>query len=147
DRIRDMLLLGDPYLYLMMFTAMAVGTLGTRLLARFHARALLTGAPVAFERLRPERRHIVGSLLFGLGWSISDSCPAPIAGQLAQGVWWSLATIAGVFVGIELYFRTRGQRARRGVAEFQGRGYADYLIQRRFRGFGNRPAGHLRKTR
>ncbi|HEY1596644.1 MAG TPA: hypothetical protein VGF74_14710, partial [Thermoleophilaceae bacterium] len=47
DRIRDMLLLGDPYLYLMMFTAMAVGTLGTRLLARFHARALLTGAPVA----------------------------------------------------------------------------------------------------
>jgi len=105
DRIRDMLLLSDPYLYEMMFTAMAVGMLGTRLLARLRVRALLTGEPVSFERTRPEPRHFVGAALFGLGWSISDSCPAPIAGQLAQGVWWSLFTIGGILLGIELYFR------------------------------------------
>jgi uncharacterized protein len=107
DRIRDMLLLKDPYLYLMMFSAMAVGTLGNRALARLRARALLTGELVRFERSRPERRHVVGAVLFGLGWSISDSCPAPIAGQLAQGVAWSLYTIAGILLGIELFLRVR----------------------------------------
>jgi uncharacterized membrane protein YedE/YeeE len=65
------------------------------------------GTPVRFERSRPERRHIAGAALFGLGWSVSDSCPAPIAGQLAQGVWWSLFTIAGVLLGIELFYRVR----------------------------------------
>jgi uncharacterized protein len=111
DRIRDMLLLKDPYLYLMMFTAMAVGTLGARLLTRLRARALVTGELVSFERQRPGRRHVVGAVLFGLGWSISDSCPAPIAGQLAQGVGWSLFTIAGIFGGIELFFRLGERRA------------------------------------
>jgi uncharacterized membrane protein YedE/YeeE len=110
DRIRAMLLLEDPYLYEMMFSAMAIGFVGVRLLRRFHARALISGDLVAWVTERPARQHVAGAFLFGLGWAVTDSCPAPIAGQLAQGVWWSLATIAGVFVGIELYFR-RQERA------------------------------------
>jgi uncharacterized membrane protein YedE/YeeE len=110
DRIRDMLLLEDLYLYEMMFSAMAIGFLGLRVLRRFHARALITGGFVDWVTERPARHHLVGSFIFGLGWAVTDSCPAPIAGQLAQGVWWSIATLAGVFVGIELYFR-REERA------------------------------------
>ena len=107
DRIRDMLLLRDPYLYLMMFSAIAVAFTGTWLLRRRHARALLTGEPLSVERTRPERRHIVGAAIFGVGWAIADSCPAPIAAQLTQGVLWSVFTIAGVFVGGEVYLRRR----------------------------------------
>ena len=33
-----------------------------------------------------QRRHIVGSLLFGIGWAVADACPAPIAAQIGQGV-------------------------------------------------------------
>jgi uncharacterized membrane protein YedE/YeeE len=105
DRLREMLLLEDPYLYLMMGTAVAIGFVGVRLLRRLRVRALLTGAPVAWTTSRPERRHVVGSAVFGVGWAVTDSCPAPIAGQLAQGVLWSLFTIAGVVVGIALFFR------------------------------------------
>ena len=75
DRIRDMLLLRDPYLYLMMGTAVAVGFAGTRLLRRFRARALLTGDPVSWETEGPgaatwwarrsselgDRRHLPGA--------------------------------------------------------------------------------------
>ena len=107
DRIRDMLLLRDPYLYLMMFSAIAVAFVGTLLLRRRRARALLTGEPISVERTRPERRHFVGAAIFGVGWAIADSCPAPIAAQLTQGVLWSLFTIAGIFVGVELYLRRR----------------------------------------
>jgi uncharacterized membrane protein YedE/YeeE len=111
DRIRDMLLLRDAYLYLMMFSAIAVAFAGTWLLRRRRARALLTGEPLSVERTRPERRHIVGAAIFGVGWAIADSCPAPIAAQLTQGVLWSLFTIAGIFVGVEVYMRRRESAA------------------------------------
>jgi uncharacterized membrane protein YedE/YeeE len=111
DRIRDMLLLRDPYLYLMMFSAIAVAFTGTLLLRRRRARALLTGEPISVERTRPERRHVVGAAIFGVGWAIADSCPAPIAAQLTQGVLWSVFTIAGIFVGVELYLRRRERAA------------------------------------
>lgn len=105
DRIRAMLLLEDPYLYEMMFSAVAVGFLGLRALRRYRVPALATGRPVRWETEKPERRHLAGAAIFGLGWAIADSCPAPIAAQLAQGVGWSLFTIAGIFLGIELYLR------------------------------------------
>ena len=111
DRIRDMLLLEDLYLYEMMFSAMAVGFFGIRLLRRFHARALISGGFVEWVTERPAKHHLAGAAIFGVGWAITDSCPAPIAGQLAQGVWWSIATLAGVFVGIELYFRRQERLA------------------------------------
>jgi uncharacterized membrane protein YedE/YeeE len=107
DRLREMLLLEDLYLYFMMATAVTVGFLGVRLLRRLRVRALLTGTPVTWSTDRPERRHVVGAAIFGVGWAITDSCPAPIAGQLAQGVLWSLITLAGVLVGIALWFRAR----------------------------------------
>jgi uncharacterized membrane protein YedE/YeeE len=112
DRIRDMLLLRDPYLYLMMFSAIAVAFTGTWLLRRRRARALLTGEPLSVERTRPERRHFVGAAIFGVGWAVADSCPAPIAAQLTQGVLWSLFTIAGIFIGVEAYLRRREAVAR-----------------------------------
>ncbi|MEA2440269.1 MAG: uncharacterized protein QOH76_1693 [Thermoleophilaceae bacterium] len=112
DRIRDMLLLRDPYLYLMMFSAIAVAYAGIWVLRRRRARALLTGEPLSVERTRPERRHIVGAAIFGVGWAIVDSCPAPIATQLTQGVLWSLFTIAGIFIGVEVFLRRREAVAR-----------------------------------
>jgi uncharacterized membrane protein YedE/YeeE len=111
DRIRDMLLLDDPYLYLMMFSAIAVAFTGIFVLRRIRARALLTGEPLSIDRSKPQPRHFVGAAIFGLGWAISDSCPAPIAGQLAQGVAWSGFTIAGIAVGILLYLRLQERSA------------------------------------
>jgi uncharacterized membrane protein YedE/YeeE len=111
DRIREMLLLEDPYLYLMLGSGVLVASAGVRLLRRARAHALVTGEPVAWETLRPERRHVVGSVLFGTGWAVSDACPGPIAAQLGQGFAWSLFTLAGVVIGIALYLR-RQERER-----------------------------------
>jgi uncharacterized protein len=96
----------------MMFSAMAIGFIGIRLLRRFHVRALVSGDLVSWVTERPARHHVAGAFLFGVGWAVTDSCPAPIAGQLAQGVWWSIATLAGVLVGIELYLRQQERPVR-----------------------------------
>jgi len=122
DRLREMLLLQDAYLYLMMATAVAIGFVGVRVLRRLRVRALLTGAPVSWTTSRPERRHVVGAAIFGVGWAVTDSCPAPIAGQLAQGVLWSVFTIAGVLLGIALFFRRQERPA--GAAEAPPAGLA-----------------------
>src|SRR5207248_7953402 len=108
----QMLLLEDRYLYLMMFSSIAVAFLGARLLRLRRARALFTGELVNQESLRPEPRHLTGAAIFAIGWSVADSCPAPIAAQLAQGVMWSLFTIAGVFLGILAYFRWQERLAK-----------------------------------
>ena len=130
DRIRDMLLLKDAYLYLMMFSAIAVAGAGIWLLRRRRARALLTGERISVERTRPERRHFVGAAIFGVGWAIADSCPAPIAAQLTQGVWWSLCTIAGVFIGVEVYLRRREASARRASGRAADRSPVEAAVER-----------------
>ena len=110
DRIREMLLLEDLYLYGMMASAVVVGFIGLRALRRHGARSLLTREPINWVTERPRSNHITGAAIFGAGWAVADSCPAPIAAQLAQGVGWSVFTIAGVFAGIWLYFRYEDRR-------------------------------------
>ncbi|HEX2087925.1 MAG TPA: DUF6691 family protein [Solirubrobacteraceae bacterium] len=108
DAIRAMLLLEDAYLWKMFVLAVAVGFVGVRLVRGRRAR--LTGEPIAWATLRPERRHVTGALLFGAGWGLSNACPAPVAAQLAQGMWWSLCVLAGIAFGVHLYAR-HGEQA------------------------------------
>jgi len=103
--LQDGLLFRDAYLMLFFASALATAFVGLRVLKVLQARALLTGEPVSWTPVRPERRHIVGSLLFGTGWAIADACPGPIAAQLGQGVAWSLATTAGLVFGIWVFLR------------------------------------------
>jgi uncharacterized protein len=105
DVLRDGLLFRDAYLMLFFASALATAFVGMRVLKVLQARALLTGEPVSWTTVRPERRHVAGSLLFGAGWAIADACPGPIAAQLGQGVAWSLATTAGLVVGVWLFLR------------------------------------------
>jgi uncharacterized membrane protein YedE/YeeE len=105
DRIRDMLLLRDAYMWEMFALAVAVPFVGLRLMRRARTRALLTGAPVSWVVQRPERRHLEGAAIFGVGWAVSDVCPGPVAAQLGQGVLWVLPLLAGVLLGINLHVR------------------------------------------
>jgi hypothetical protein len=105
DVIQDMLLLEDAYVYLIMASAIAVGFVTTRLLRRARARAVLTGQPISWSIERPERHHVTGSVLFGLGWAMADACPGPIVAQLGQGFGWSIFTALGVVAGVVIYLR------------------------------------------
>jgi uncharacterized membrane protein YedE/YeeE len=116
DVIRKMLLLQEAYMYLIFASAVAVGFVGIRLLRRRRAHALVTGEPIGWTIAKPQRNHVVGSVLFGLGWAVSNSCPGPIAAQLGQGVGWTLFTIAGLGLGVSVYARRQRAEARRAQA-------------------------------
>jgi uncharacterized protein len=104
DVIREALLFEDSYLFLFFGSAVLTSAIGLRLVRG--RRAVLTGARVDWEPVRLQRRHVVGSLVFGAGWGIADACPGPIATQLGQGIWWSAFTILGVFIGVRIFLRS-----------------------------------------
>lgn len=111
--IRDALLFKSAYLFLFFGSAVATSCVGLRILRARRERALLVDRPVRWTVERPQRRHIAGSVVFGIGWAIADACPGPIATQLGQGIWWSVFTIAGLVTGIVLYLRGRQEAVRR----------------------------------
>jgi len=103
--LREALLFQHAYLFLMFASAVLVATVGLQLLRRRHTRALLSGHPINWIREAPTRRHMLGAAIFGLGWGISDACPAPIATQIGQGVGWAVFTLAGVVLGVYAFLR------------------------------------------
>jgi uncharacterized membrane protein YedE/YeeE len=119
--IREGLLFESSYLFLFFGAAVTTSFVGLWLLRRRAPRALLTGERVGWEPVRPERRHVAGSLLFGIGWGIAGACPGPIATQLGQGIVWGVPTTAGLVLGILLFRRLQARasdthRSRAGAA-------------------------------
>jgi len=100
DVIRDGLLFKDSYLYFMFASAVLTAAVGLQVLKR------LRGASWTPER--PERRHVTGAALFGLGWGIANVCPGPIATQVGMGIGWGYVTCVGAVAGVYLFLR-RGQ--------------------------------------
>src|SRR4051812_36286429 len=107
--IRGALLFEQSYLFLMFASAVGTAWVGLALLRRRERGSIFRGEPLTYTRDAPERRHIVGALLFGIGWGVADACPAPIAAQLGQGVGWAVFTFAGALAGVRL-FQRRGAR-------------------------------------
>ena len=97
-----MLRLMEPDVFLIMGSGIATATIGTRLLRRGRARAWAGGEPVSWKTALPERRHVVGSILFGVGWSIACVCPGPAAVLMGRGEISGFVTAAGMMIGIAI---------------------------------------------
>ncbi len=108
-----MLSLDSPRIYLLMGAAVAAAFVGARLLRG--RRTLLTGETIDWRPTCPNRSHVVGSVLFGIGWGISEACPGPTAAQLGAGRVLALAVAAGIVAGVKLQPRLAraSQRAAR----------------------------------
>jgi uncharacterized membrane protein YedE/YeeE len=100
NTFRRMLSLDSPHIYLLMGAAVGVAFVGARLVRG--RRAVLTGERIDWRASRPTRAHLIGSVLFGIGWGISDACPGPTAAQLGGGRTLALAVAAGILVGVRL---------------------------------------------
>lgn len=102
DQIVGALLFHRAYLWLMFATGVATTVVGLRVLRWTGTSTLVGREPIRWPTVLPQRRHVVGSALFGGGWALAGACPGPIAAQLGLGRLSSLLTLVGLFAGISL---------------------------------------------
>lgn len=74
----------DPSMAFVMAGALLVGTAAFRIVGK-RTRAIL-GARIALPTARDiDRRLVLGSLAFGIGWGLAGYCPGPAITALAVG--------------------------------------------------------------
>jgi len=92
----------DPSLALVMGGAIAVGV-GAFAVARSRTTALL-GGPMRLPRGGDvDRRVVVGSLVFGVGWGLAGFCPGPALVALGAGHWQAALFTAAMLAGMALH--------------------------------------------
>lgn len=115
--IRKMLLLREPDVFLIMGSAIVVAGIGVRVLRILRMRSLVGGELIAWSPSPVHSRHVVGSALFGAGWSVTCTCPGPVGAMIGQGHFAGLIVGAGLMSGIVLKHRLDARAVSRPAAE------------------------------
>ena len=107
DTIHAMLALEEIDVYLLMASAIAVSAPLLWLLER-RGYATPFGGALSLRRSRPQKHHVQGGALFGLGWAVAGTCPAPALVMISSGALLGLVAIPGIFLGLHLRERQVG---------------------------------------
>lgn len=102
QRIHDMFLFREPYMYLVITTAIVVGGISMFLIKRFQVNDM-TGNPIVYKPKPYHKGVIFGGMIFGMGWAITGACPGPIYAQIGGGEWIAVLTFIGAMGGMYLY--------------------------------------------
>lgn len=100
ETFHQMLTLRSARVYLLMATAVAVAFVGARLVR--HREAPLTRERVEWRPAQPSRSHVIGGIVFGVGWGVAEACPGPTAAQLGGGRILAVAVALGIGAGVWL---------------------------------------------
>jgi uncharacterized protein len=105
----------DPSLAFVMGGAIAVGVVAF-FVARRRSESFL-GAAMRLPAVRTiDRRLVLGSVMFGVGWGLAGFCPGPAVVALGMGQGKALLFVAAMLGGMVLFEWLERSRAGRGVA-------------------------------
>jgi uncharacterized membrane protein YedE/YeeE len=101
DYVQGMFLFERFQLYGILASGVVFTAPGLWLIKRYGRT--IAGAPIHIELKALNRGTIVGSLLFGVGWSLTGMCPGPILVNIGEGKVYAVAALAGALVGAALF--------------------------------------------
>lgn len=101
----------DPSLALVMAGAIAVGLIAFTLIrGRTHS---LLGEPLRLPAKKDlDRRLIMGSLGFGVGWGLAGFCPGPALVAIGAGAPKAMVFVAAMLAGMAIYQLLENRKAR-----------------------------------
>jgi len=98
DAIREMFLLADLHLVGVIGTAVAVSAVAFALIRKNHWKTV-SGQAITLTKKPMVKGLALGSVLFGVGWAITGTCPGTALAQIGEGRVSSIATFIGILVG------------------------------------------------
>jgi len=101
-RIQKMFNFEEPYMYLIIGTAVIVGIISVQILKRFGMKSV-SKEELDFSGKVLNKGTIIGGVLFGIGWAITGACPGPIFAQIGTGEYAAFSTFVGALSGSFLY--------------------------------------------
>lgn len=105
----------DPSLALVMVGAIAVGSIAFWL-AEQRSVSLLGETMRMPDKFGLDRRLVLGSLGFGVGWGIAGICPGPALVGLGTGELKALVFVVAMAVGMAVFELLERRRAKAGSA-------------------------------
>lgn len=103
-RIREMFLFNEAYMYLIIGSAVIIGSISVILLKKSGLKSL-ENQDLNFEGKDYNKGFVIGGLIFGVGWAITGACPGPIFAQIGAGAYPAIFTLIGAIAGAYLYYR------------------------------------------
>jgi uncharacterized protein len=99
----------DPSLAMVMAGAIAVGAIGFAIAGR--RKLSILGFPMSLPTARTvDRRLVLGSVVFGVGWGLAGFCPGPALVALGAGRMEALVFVASMVAGMLLFSRIELRR-------------------------------------
>ena len=87
-RIQEMFRFQAVHMYGVIFSAILVGGASIALMKQFGTRTV-RGEAISFPSradARPQKHHILGGTVFGLGWGLVGACPGPFFALVGSGL-------------------------------------------------------------
>ncbi|WP_316815287.1 DUF6691 family protein [Pedobacter nyackensis] len=102
-RIQEMFRFQSFHMYGIIGTAVVLGTISVWLIKKWKLKDT-DGMPVVFkDKEQSYSRHIIGGIIFGLGWALTGACPGPMFVNLGYGYLVIAIVIVGALGGTYLY--------------------------------------------
>lgn len=95
----------DPSLMFVLGGAVTVAFIGVRLTQRMTQPAFDTTFHLA-NTTAIDRRLILGSAIFGIGWGLGGFCPGPAVASLSLGLWQTWLFVMAMVAGMTIHDRT-----------------------------------------
>ena len=102
QRVNDMFLFQEPYMFLIIGTAMGVAMLSMFVIKQWGGKSI-NGQPIRYQPKVWHQGIIWGGTLFGAGWALTGACPGPVYAQIGGGAWFAMLTLIGAICGTFLF--------------------------------------------
>ncbi|HRE40025.1 MAG TPA: YeeE/YedE thiosulfate transporter family protein [Ignavibacteria bacterium] len=83
-RIQDMFRFKDPYMFLILGSAVITGAISVLIIKKFKINNFY-GEAIVIPKKKFNKGYIFGGIIFGMGWFLSGLCPGPMAALIGAG--------------------------------------------------------------
>jgi uncharacterized protein len=101
-RIQEMFRFHSFHMYGVIGSAVIVGMISVWIIKKFSIKTIQSET-VQFHDKKFHKGHVVGGVLFGLGWALTGACPGPLFAQIGSGFVVVMVTLISAIAGTWVY--------------------------------------------